>query len=56
MKEIFLETKNEELNFDKNTNEYKESIFNSFFFFRFLNLLIQIIIDFNLFEKIRNNY
>ena len=39
MKEIFLETKNEELNFDKNTNEYKESIFNSFFFFRFLNLL-----------------
>ena len=39
MKEIFLETKNEELNFDKNSNEYKESIFNSFFFFRFLNLL-----------------
>ena len=39
MKEIFLETKIEELNFDKNTNEYKESIFNSFFFFRFLNLL-----------------
>ena len=39
MKEIFLETKNEELNFDKNTNEYKESIFNNFFFFRFLNLL-----------------
>ena len=39
MKEIFLETKNEELNFDKNTNDYKETIFNSFFLFRFLNLL-----------------
>ena len=39
MKEIFLEAKNEELNFDKNTNEHKETIFNSFFLFRFLNLL-----------------
>ena len=39
MKEVFLEAKNEELNFDKNTNEYKGTFFNSFFFFRFLNLL-----------------
>ena len=39
MKEVFLEAKNEELNFDKNTNEYKGTFFNSFFLFRFLNLL-----------------
>ena len=39
MKEILLEQEKKELNLNKDINEFKETFFNNFFFFRFLNLL-----------------